>query len=106
MKKSITIALFILHVGTSFAQKNNSGNMVLKSGWKMQSSMIVPGKGAEISMPAFQDVSWYTVEVPTTVVAGLLKNKKYPFDPFYGNNLQKIAGPEFDSSWWFRKTFE
>ena len=80
--------------------------MVLKSGWKMQSSMIVPGKGAEISMPAFQDVSWYTVEVPTTVVAGLLKNKKYPFDPFYGNNLQKIAGPEFDSSWWFRKTFE
>lgn len=71
----------------------------------MQSSITTGATGSEISQPSFKESGWYDVSLPTTIIAGLLKNKHYDFDPFYGENLEKIAGPEFDSAWWFRKEF-
>jgi exo-1,4-beta-D-glucosaminidase len=71
----------------------------------MQSSLAEAITGPQVSQKAFNTSQWYKVNVPTTIIAGLLANNKYAFDPFYGNNLDKIAGSEFDTSWWFRKTF-
>jgi exo-1,4-beta-D-glucosaminidase len=105
MKNIATIALLVLSCHKISAQNSPVGNMVLKDGWEMQSGIVVSAKGNEISQPAFRG-SWYKVSLPTTIIAGLLKNKHYSFDPFYGNNLEKIAGPEFDSAWWFRKEFK
>jgi exo-1,4-beta-D-glucosaminidase len=45
------------------------------------------------------------VSVPTTVIAGLLANKVYDFDPFYGRNFEKLADARLDKPWWFRKEF-
>ncbi|MEO6962378.1 MAG: sugar-binding domain-containing protein [Puia sp.] len=106
MFKGILFVLFILYgMVSATAQQNRKGNTVLHNGWNMQSSLSVNASGSEISSPAFKPTAWYGVSVPTTVIAGLLKNKRYDFDPFYGRNLEKIAGPEFDKTWWFRKEF-
>ncbi|HVY75672.1 MAG TPA: glycoside hydrolase family 2 protein [Puia sp.] len=105
MKKTGILVLCLAMAFQLTAQKNKNGNTVLREGWQMQSSMSVSAGGAAITAAEFNTSGWYPVSLPTTVIAGLLKNKVYDFDPFYGDNLKKIAGPEFNKPWWFRKTF-
>src|SRR5207249_5869462 len=77
--------------------------------------------GDVLSTLRFRPTGWYTVAVPTTVVAALVKQKVYP-DPDFGMNLRSIPGvtypigmnfsnlpmqPDspFAVSWWYRKQF-
>ena len=93
----------------------------LRDGWSMQSSRKVDQTGEQISTAKFQPTGWYSVSVPTTVVAALVKQKVYP-DPEFGTNLRKFPGVDYpvganfsnipmrqDSPfmvpWWFRKEF-
>jgi exo-1,4-beta-D-glucosaminidase len=93
----------------------------LSDGWALQSSSKVEQKPELLSTPRFQPKGWYTVTVPTTVVAALVKQKVYP-DPDFGMNLRSIPGATYpiganfsniamqpDSpfavSWWYRKQF-
>ena len=93
----------------------------LRDGWSLQSSCKVEKKGEVISTSKFAPTGWYTVTVPTTVVAALVKNKVYA-DPDYGMNLRNYPGMNYpiganfsnipmrqDSPflipWWYRKTF-
>lgn len=93
----------------------------LRDGWAMQSSRKVDQAGELISTAKFQPSGWYSVSVPTTVVAALVKQKVYP-DPEFGMNLRKFPGVDYpiganfsersmrqDSPfmvpWWFRKEF-
>src|SRR5262245_41592649 len=66
----------------------------LRDGWAMQSSRKVDQAGALISTPKFQPTGWYSVSVPTTVVAALVKQKVYP-DPEFGMNLRKFPGVDY-----------
>jgi exo-1,4-beta-D-glucosaminidase len=93
----------------------------LREGWELQSSAKVEAKGELISTPAFSPKGWHPAEVPTTVVAALVKDKTLP-DPFPGMNLRSFPGLNYpiganfsniamasDSpyavSWWYRKVF-
>jgi exo-1,4-beta-D-glucosaminidase len=93
----------------------------LADGWTLQTSGKVAAPGDVISRPAYQPKGWYTVTVPTTVVAALVKEKVYP-DPDFGMNLRQFPGMSYpigtnfsnrameeDSPfavpWWYRKTF-
>ena len=93
----------------------------LHEGWSLQSSGKVDDKGEAISTPAFQPKNWYTVTVPTTVVAALVQHKVYP-DPDFGMNMRSLPGVTYpiganfsnipmqqDSPfiipWWYRKEF-
>jgi exo-1,4-beta-D-glucosaminidase len=105
MKKTILLGLLIPQMLTMFSQNLPDGTRILRDGWKMQSALQVSEAGNLVSQQGFGVSSWYDVSLPTTVIAGLLKNKHFGFDPFYGNNLEKIAGPQFDGAWWFRKEF-
>ena len=105
MKKILLHALLFLLIKMGYAQTMGNGNMILHKGWQMQSVLQVKESGTEISKPGYMHKAWLPVTVPTTIIAGLLTNKQYDFDPFYGNNLQKISGPQFDTSWWFRTNF-
>jgi exo-1,4-beta-D-glucosaminidase len=107
MKKIVFTLLPVFVFFNMYAQKSEEENFSwkLKDGWKMQSSLNFSGKGNEISRANFPATSWNNVSVPTTIIAGLLANKKYDFDPFYAQNFEKISGPEFDKTWWFRKEF-
>lgn len=107
MKNLITIALFICAVTNAYTQNNISTEfqMPLKENWKMRSSIDITLKGKDISQSGFSTTGWYNVNVPSTIIAGLLANKVYDFDPFFAMNLEKISGPQFDKPWWFRKEF-
>jgi exo-1,4-beta-D-glucosaminidase len=95
--------------------------LALRDGWSLQSSGKVDKGGEVISTAKFQPSGWYSVNVPTTVVAALVKQKIYP-DPTYGMNLRSIPGTTYpiganfsnipmqqDSPfiipWWYRKAF-
>ncbi len=72
----------------------------------MQSAITDATAGGQISTTAFNADKWYKVSVPTTVIAGLLANKVYDFDPFYGRNFEKLNDTRLDKPWWFRKEFK
>src|SRR5262249_33853281 len=93
----------------------------LHDGWALQSSCKVDKSGEVISTANYAPTGWYSVTVPTTVVAALVKNKVYA-DPDYGMNLRNYPGMNYpfganfsnipmrqDSPfmvpWWYRKTF-
>ncbi len=93
----------------------------LAEGWNLQSSGKVAENGDVISTAAYQPKAWYTVTVPTTVVAALVKQKVYR-DPSFGMNLRQLPGTTYpvganfsnfsmeqDSpfavAWWYRKKF-
>jgi exo-1,4-beta-D-glucosaminidase len=79
--------------------------LTLKDSWRMQSETKVADAGAAISTPGYSAAGWYKVSVPTTIIAGLLANKVYNFDPFYGMNFEKLKDPQLDKPWWFRREF-
>ena len=74
----------------SFAQSSEHFRMILRDGWQMQSATRVPGGGPSVSVTGYKTLGWYKVSVPTTVIAGLLSNKVYDFDPFYDMNFEKL----------------
>jgi len=82
-----------------------NSNLVLRDGWQMQSANKVVGAGVAVSQPGYATTDWYPVSVPTTIIAGLLANKQYDFDPFYGMNFEKLNDQRLDAPWWFRREF-
>ena len=95
------VAGLLLAGGRGRAQER----MVLRDGWEMQSALVVPATGDAVSRAGYSAAGWYKVSVPTTIIAGLLANKVYDFDPFYGMNFEKLKDPKLDAPWWFRKEF-
>ena len=107
MKKVILLALLALAGRYSFAQEATENyRQFLTDGWNMQSAVTDASAGNQISTAAFNPGSWYKVSVPTTVIAGLLANKVYDFDPFYSRNFEKLNDSRLDNPWWFRKEFK
>jgi len=93
----------------------------LRDGWMLQSSCRAAEKGDVVSTTKFRPLGWFTVNVPTTVFAALVKHKVYP-DPDFGMNLRSAPGMTYpiganfsntpmqqDSPfivpWWYRKEF-
>jgi exo-1,4-beta-D-glucosaminidase len=105
MKNICLIVLSLFSVAQAFAQSSEHFRMILKDGWQMQSATRVTDAGTIVSLPGYKTLDWYKVSVPTTVIAGLLSNKVYDFDPFYDMNFVKLNDQKLDSTWWFRKEF-
>jgi exo-1,4-beta-D-glucosaminidase len=122
MKKS-AICCLALSLLSFTALAQNSSTLPLKTGWQLQSSAKITADGAALSTPKFeaQTKDWLEVEVPTTVVAALVKHKVYP-DPDFGMNLRSFPGMNYDIginfaehpmaddspfkvAWWYRKEF-
>jgi exo-1,4-beta-D-glucosaminidase len=101
MKRIILLTAFSFLLTRIFAQNT----MILRDHWQMQSATRIGETGATISERAYTPKDWYNVTVPTTIIGGLLANKVYDFDPFYGMNFEKLNDPKLDSTWWFRREF-
>ena len=122
MSAALMLSLSIATFGqTTPAHLHSSSRLALADGWSLQSSSKIEQSGEEISRPGFQPHNWYTVSVPTTVVAALVKHKVLP-DPYFGMNLRQLPGVSYPignnfsnipmppdspyvASWWYRKTF-
>jgi exo-1,4-beta-D-glucosaminidase len=118
---SVLLASHLLYTNSLFAATQPSATVPLVDGWSLQSTGKVAETGDVISTPAYQPKGWYTVTVPTTVVAALVKEKVYA-DPAFGMNLRQFPGmtypvgsnfsnlsmqqdSPFAVAWWYRKTF-
>jgi exo-1,4-beta-D-glucosaminidase len=107
MKKLILFGLLGFACQHSFGQDATENyRLLLKNDWNMQSAVTDASTGGQISKADFKADKWYKVSVPTTVIAGLLANKVYDFDPFYGRNFEKLNDARLDKPWWFRKEFK
>ena len=85
--KNLLLCAALLSVSTlMFSQEPKLGHphteptLSLREGWNLQSSGKVDEKGEVLSSLTFKPKDWYTVTVPTTVVAALVEHKVYP-DP-------------------------
>ncbi len=75
------------------------------SAWRIQSSAELRSDGAAIASADFDDRSWYSARVPTTVLAALVAAGEYP-EPHFGTRLQEIPRERFRRPWWYRTQFE
>ena len=112
--------LSVIMIFTIFSCTKNSNTdsniLKIKTNWNIISSAKTDAKGAEISSADFSTADWYAVNVPTTVLAALVKNKVYN-NPYYGLNLKSIPGyregrwlamkknSPFYPVWWYRSEF-
>jgi exo-1,4-beta-D-glucosaminidase len=93
----------------------------LREGWSLQSGCKTQAGGEAISSKGFDARGWYTISVPSTVLAGQVAAGEFK-DPYYSDNLRRIPGTSYpvgrnfanlpmpeDSpyrcSWWYRKEF-
>ena len=107
MKKLFFFLFLILFSQQLFSQsRTKSFQLILHDGWRMQSSRTDSATGAQIARKDFPVKNWYRITVPSTIIAGLLANNEYNFDPFYGKNFEKLADNRLDHPWWLRKKFD
>jgi len=95
--------------------------LLLREGWRIQSSADVHAAPEAISRAGFQTAGWYRATLPSTVLNALVENRVYP-DPYFGMNLRSISGTHypiahnfsnipmppdspFRHSWWYRTEF-
>src|SRR5690242_10771124 len=125
-RRTLLCVVLLSFSGLIFSQeakpvRHTEATLSLREGWSLQSSGKVDEKGEVLSKPGFKPRNWYTVTVPTTVVAALVEQKVYP-DPDFGTNLRSLPGVTYpigenfsnipmqpDSPfivpWWYRKEF-
>ncbi|MBT3242429.1 MAG: glycoside hydrolase family 2 [Bacteroidetes bacterium] len=77
----------------------------LSNNWQIQSSEKITPGGGEISCAEYSAISWFPTNVPSTVLATLVKNKQYQ-DPYFGTNMKGIPQEQFKVPWWYRTEFE
>lgn len=73
--------------------------------WTLISSKDAGKDGSILSTENTDINSWYQTEVPSTVLAALVKNGVYE-DPYFGMNLKEIPVEQFKVPWWYRTEFE
>ena len=118
---SLLLAAHLVYAAALFAVTEPFPVVSLADGWALQSSRKVADMGDVISKSSYAPKGWYTVTVPITVVAALVKQKVYP-DPAFGMNLRQFPGmtypiganfsnspmqqdSPFAVAWWYRKSF-
>jgi len=95
--------LLILGLSSLFKISGQPGSVkqVKLSNFELQSSVLIDNPGEEISTLGYRsDVYWFPVEVPSTVLTGLVANVIYP-DPYAGLNNMLIpdASDEFNKKY-------
>jgi exo-1,4-beta-D-glucosaminidase len=86
-------------------QNPQTNVLVLKENWTVVSSEKIKASGSEISQTSYQSTEWYKTQVPSTVMATLVKNGVYK-DLYFGNNLEKVGRAQFNVPWWYRTEFD
>ncbi|HZL08996.1 MAG TPA: beta galactosidase jelly roll domain-containing protein [Prolixibacteraceae bacterium] len=96
----LLVVLLFIQVQFSFAQDKNIKQEKLTR-FELQSSELIHATGELISTSGYQsNVYWFPVNVPSTVLTGLVANRVYP-DPYSGMNNMLIP----DASDEFNKTY-
>jgi exo-1,4-beta-D-glucosaminidase len=112
--------VFLLLLSTAGAATGQD-QLMLHTGWLIQSSARAATDGATISSTAYRPTGWYRASVPSTVVGALVDDGLYR-DPFFGMNFRELPGVTYPIGanfvhtpmapgspyavpWWYRTTF-
>ncbi len=81
---------------TDTGEKNEKADFLplrkaLKEGWRMASSNLVSDSAERICSADYDASEWYRISMPSSVVAGLVKNGVYK-DIFRDKNLRSLPG--------------
>ena len=101
----ISLFLFFHVISCSKDVKTLAFVRILKNNWEMQSAQTIHRTGAQLTQPAFRPETWYKVQLPSTVLAGLVANHLYE-DMYKDRNLESIPTEAFTHAWWFRTRFD
>ena len=77
----------------------------LAGGWQIQSSQHCTQTGEAISTSGFVAAGWHNAQVPSTVLAALVRDGT-ALDPFANRNLETIGSEQFRQPWWYRTEFD
>ncbi len=89
-KRFRTVFLIFLFFFPAVTVAQRSGNRVELTNFRLQSSVIVHEDGGQLSSGPYQGRAyWFPVQVPSTVLSGLVANKVYP-SPYIGMNNMRI----------------
>jgi len=100
---NILLSILILTSTASLVAQNSDpehGKDIILSKWQLKSTVLEKTNGEDISNGKYVPEKWYPVEVPTTVLSGLIKNGVYP-DPHLdlNNYLIPDVSDEFNSKY-------
>jgi hypothetical protein len=95
--QAVCIALLVCTALRLHAQRPKEKTTELAGDWTLQSSASVHVSGDVLSTSGYQSQGWTPIQVPTTVVAALVKAKIFP-DPTVAMNLRKLPGVEYQYS--------
>lgn len=100
----LAVMLTLGFVGTTEAATAATvGSTPLTSGWALRSATGLADTGATISQVGYGTAGWNPISLPSTVLAGLVKNNVYQ-NIFFGQNLKNV--PDLTTqNWWFRGEF-
>ncbi len=102
MKNKSNLLIYLILV-FSISASGQAGHVkqVKLARFDLQSSALIQGSGEELSNAEYtSNVYWFPVDVPSTVLTGLVANNVYP-DPYAGLNNMLIpdASDEFNKKY-------
>lgn len=110
MTNKLQFILIMLSV-TLFMSACNSDSPVsenkvyLENGWQLFSSETTDADGASISSASFERDFGYPIELPSTVMHGLMQNGMFP-DIFEPHVLEDMDKAPYQVPWWYRNEIE
>jgi len=99
------IILCYSNAKSSPSEKTNQYTIHLRENWKIFEDSENRINGTEISDSDFNSQKGMPAEVPSTVLANLIRAGQYE-NVFFGRNLESIDKKRFKSPWWYRKEFK
>ncbi len=101
----LTLLSFLL---VNSSCKNNemrtSNEEYINSGWYITPSTDIEADGKTLSSSTIDVSKWYKTDIPSTVLASLVKNGEYT-DIYKDTNFNKVPEERFKQAWWYRKEF-
>ena len=102
----VCCAMCVLCLNLCGKTEPQDADILLSEGWHIQSSAKVALDGAQLSTEGTDfGTGWYPTSVPATVMGVLTSNGLYA-DAFTGKNYADIDREQFDTTWWYRTSFE
>ncbi|HSV88310.1 MAG TPA: glycoside hydrolase family 2 TIM barrel-domain containing protein [Bacteroidales bacterium] len=98
------IMTFCLTEACSGEKKVYQFQTSINEDWQLFSSVALNSDGQQVSQPDFTPPSYYKINIPATVLSGLIQNGLYP-DLYFGGQLEAVDQKIFETPWWYRKTF-
>ena len=104
---AICCIFLVINATTGRNAEPQDADIQLSDGWFIQSSAKVAMDGQQLSTEGaeFGD-DWYKASVPSTVMGALTAENGLYADAFMGRNYADIDRGQFDTTWWYRTSFE